>query len=37
MIMKRIENMLFDGVASTKKWLLYPDMNKPGFGIEFKH
>lgn len=32
----RIENMLFDGISPPKKGVLKPDLNKPGFGFEFK-
>ena len=34
---ERIENMLFDGVAQPKGGCVYPDMSKPGVGIELKH
>lgn len=34
---ERIESMLFDGVNKPEDGYLYPDMNRPGFSIEFKH
>jgi L-alanine-DL-glutamate epimerase-like enolase superfamily enzyme len=34
---ERIESMLFDGVGQPEDGYLYPDMSRPGFGIEFKH
>lgn len=33
----RIENMLFDGVMQSKNGSIYPDLSRPGFGIEFKY
>jgi L-alanine-DL-glutamate epimerase-like enolase superfamily enzyme len=33
----RIENMLFDGVTVSKNGSIYPDLSRPGMGIEFKH
>ncbi len=33
----RIEKMLFDGVASPREGALYPDLSRPGTGLEFKH
>ncbi|MFL5742253.1 MAG: enolase C-terminal domain-like protein [Flavisolibacter sp.] len=33
----RIEQMLFEGVASPKDGMLYPDLTRPGLGIEFRH
>lgn len=33
----RIENMLFDGVQQPKNGVLYPDLERPGFGLEFKY
>jgi L-alanine-DL-glutamate epimerase-like enolase superfamily enzyme len=33
----RIEEMLFDGVATPVDGHLKPDLSKPGLGIEFKH
>lgn len=32
----RIEQMLFDGVAKPRHGKLYPDLSRPGLGIEFK-
>jgi L-alanine-DL-glutamate epimerase-like enolase superfamily enzyme len=33
----RIENMLFDGVPKPVDGKLFPDMSRPGLGIEFKY
>ncbi len=33
----RIENMLFEGVMQPDKGNIYPDLSRPGIGIEFKH
>ena len=33
----RIENMLFDGVMQSKDGCIYPDVTRPGFGLEFKY
>jgi len=33
----RIARMLFDGVPAPVDGLLYPDMSRPGLGLEFKH
>ena len=32
----RIENLLFDGVLEPKDGVLWPDLSRPGFGLEFK-
>jgi L-alanine-DL-glutamate epimerase-like enolase superfamily enzyme len=32
----RIEQMLFDGALTPVAGVLYPDLNRPGFGLEFK-
>ena len=32
----RIENMLFDGVATPKGGILFPDRSRPGLGLELK-
>src|SRR5699024_5993297 len=32
----RIENMLFDGVQTPEYGIVYPDLSRPGFGLEFK-
>jgi L-alanine-DL-glutamate epimerase-like enolase superfamily enzyme len=32
----RIENMLFDGVIRPKGGRLYPDLSRPGMGLDFK-
>jgi len=32
----RIEHMLFDGVPEPQNGKLYPDMSRPGFGLDFK-
>jgi len=32
----RIENMLFDGVLQPKNGKLYPDLSRPGIGLELK-
>jgi L-alanine-DL-glutamate epimerase-like enolase superfamily enzyme len=32
----RIEHMFFDGVQSPVKGQLYPDLSRPGMGLEFK-
>jgi len=32
----RIEQMLFDGVLTPKDGVLYPDLSRPGMGLEFK-
>jgi len=33
----RIERMLFDGVLTPVADFLYPDLSRPGMGLEFKH
>jgi L-alanine-DL-glutamate epimerase-like enolase superfamily enzyme len=33
----RIEHMLFDGVLTPRDGALYPDLARPGNGLEFKH
>ncbi len=33
----RIEDMLFDGVQKPINGLLYPDLSRPGIGLEFKY
>jgi L-alanine-DL-glutamate epimerase-like enolase superfamily enzyme len=33
----RIEHLLFDGVLSPVKGTLYPDLSRPGNGLEFKY
>lgn len=33
----RIENMLFEGVAQPVKGALHANMDRPGFGLEFKY
>jgi L-alanine-DL-glutamate epimerase-like enolase superfamily enzyme len=33
----RIEHLLFDGVRTPRDGALYPDLTKPGNGLEFKH
>ena len=32
----RIEQMLFDGALTPKDGILYPDLSRPGMGLEFK-
>ena len=32
----RIEQMLFDGVLAPRKGALFPDLSRPGFGLELK-
>src|SRR5699024_9616218 len=32
----RIEEMFFDGVQKPEKGLIYPDLTRPGIGLEFK-
>jgi len=32
----RIEQMLFDGTLLPKNGVLYPDLSRPGMGLEFK-
>jgi L-alanine-DL-glutamate epimerase-like enolase superfamily enzyme len=32
----RIEGMLFDGVQSPVQGMLYPDLSRPGLGLDFK-
>ncbi len=32
----RIERMLFDGVHGTLQGVLYPDLSRPGLGLEFR-
>jgi hypothetical protein len=32
----RIEHLLFDGVATPRKGELYPDLSRPGNGLELK-
>jgi L-alanine-DL-glutamate epimerase-like enolase superfamily enzyme len=33
----RIEKMLFDGFREPKDGVMYPDLSRPGMGLEFKH
>jgi L-alanine-DL-glutamate epimerase-like enolase superfamily enzyme len=33
----RIEHMLFDGALTPRNGVLYPDLSRPGCGLEFKH
>jgi L-alanine-DL-glutamate epimerase-like enolase superfamily enzyme len=33
----RIERRLFDGAATPVDGVLYPDLSRPGLGLEFKH
>lgn len=33
----RIEHMLFDGVLTPRNGALYPDLRRPGNGLEFRH
>jgi L-alanine-DL-glutamate epimerase-like enolase superfamily enzyme len=33
----RIENMLFDGVTQSRNGCIYPDVSRPGIGLEFKY
>lgn len=33
----RIEHMLFDGALTPVNGVLYPDLSRPGMGLEFKH
>jgi L-alanine-DL-glutamate epimerase-like enolase superfamily enzyme len=33
----RIEHMLFDGALTPRDGVLYPDLSRPGMGLEFKH
>jgi L-alanine-DL-glutamate epimerase-like enolase superfamily enzyme len=33
----RIEHMVFDGVLTPRNGALYPDLSRPGMGLEFKH
>jgi L-alanine-DL-glutamate epimerase-like enolase superfamily enzyme len=33
----RIEHMLFDGALTPRSGALYPDLTRPGMGLEFKH
>jgi L-alanine-DL-glutamate epimerase-like enolase superfamily enzyme len=33
----RIEHMLFDGALDPVKGALWPDLSRPGMGLEFKH
>ena len=33
----RIESMLFDGFRAAKNGVMYPDLSRPGMGLEFKH
>ena len=32
----RIERLLFDGVAEPQEGVLYPDLSRPGIGLELK-
>jgi L-alanine-DL-glutamate epimerase-like enolase superfamily enzyme len=32
----RIEHMLFDGALSPRDGMLFPDLSRPGFGLEFR-
>ena len=33
----RIEHMLFEGALTPEKGALWPDLSRPGMGLEFKH
>lgn len=33
----RIEHMVFDGALTPRDGALYPDLSRPGFGLEFKY
>jgi L-alanine-DL-glutamate epimerase-like enolase superfamily enzyme len=33
----RIENMFFDGVTQSRNGCIYPDVSRPGIGLEFKY
>jgi L-alanine-DL-glutamate epimerase-like enolase superfamily enzyme len=33
----RIEHLLFDGALTPINGMLYPDLSRPGLGVEFKH
>ena len=33
----RIEKMLFDGMMPSKNGSIYPDLSKPGMGLDFKY
>ena len=33
----RIEHLLFDGALTPRNGVLYPDLSRPGCGLEFKH
>ena len=33
----RIENMLFDGVMTSKEGKIFPDLQRTGMGLEFKY
>ena len=33
----RIEHILFDGALTPRNGVLYPDLSRPGSGLEFKH
>ena len=33
----RIESMLFDGLMTSKQGSIYPDLSRPGIGLEFKY
>ena len=33
----RIEHMLFDGALTAVKGALWPNLSRPGMGIEFRH
>ena len=32
----RIEHLLFDGTLTPQNGMLYPDLSRPGMGLEFK-
>jgi L-alanine-DL-glutamate epimerase-like enolase superfamily enzyme len=32
----RIEHLLFDGALTPKNGVLYPDLTRPGMGLEFR-
>jgi len=32
----RIERLLFDGVVTPRKGALFPDLERPGIGLELK-
>jgi L-alanine-DL-glutamate epimerase-like enolase superfamily enzyme len=34
---QRIESMLFEGAQTPQEGALWPDLSRPGMGLEFKH